>query len=137
MTLFARISVDPNVCFRKAVAFAGTRIWVSLILENLADGVSEADLLNAYPQLKPEDIRAALAYAADAIRGRALWPLETSGAMKIQVGRESLNPASPRGSRKSGMMWLTVVGQNLSGHSDTENLRSLSGRGSHADHLGI
>lgn len=72
--LFARISVDPNVCFGRP-CIRGTRIWVSLILENLADGVSEVDLLSAYPQLKPEDVRAALAYAAEATRER-MMPLE-------------------------------------------------------------
>ncbi len=69
--LFARISVDPNVCFGRP-CIRGTRIWVSLILENLADGVPETDLLNAYPQLKPQDIRAALAYAAEATRERVM-----------------------------------------------------------------
>ena len=67
--LLSRISVDPNVCFGKP-CIRGTRIWVSLILENLAEGVSEQDLLAAYPQLQPEDIRAALAYAAETTRER-------------------------------------------------------------------
>ena len=57
--LLARISADPNVCFGKP-CIRGTRIWVSLILENLAEGISEAELLKAYPQLKADDIRAAL-----------------------------------------------------------------------------
>lgn len=61
--LLRRISIDPNVCFGKP-CIRGTRIWVSLIVENLAEGVSELELLAAYPQLKSEDIRAALAYAA-------------------------------------------------------------------------
>jgi uncharacterized protein (DUF433 family) len=72
--LLARISVDPNICFGKA-CIRGTRIWVSLILENLAEGVSEADLLKAYPQLKFEDIRAALAYAAETTREQVM-PLD-------------------------------------------------------------
>ncbi len=72
--LLARISVDPNVCFGKA-CIRGTRIWVSLILENLAEGMSEGDLLRAYPQLKPEDIRAALAYAAETTREQ-IMPLD-------------------------------------------------------------
>ncbi|MBM4092705.1 MAG: DUF433 domain-containing protein [Planctomycetes bacterium] len=59
-----RISIDPKVCFGKP-CIRGTRIWVSLIVNNLAEGVSEAELLTAYPQLVPEDIRAALAYAAE------------------------------------------------------------------------
>jgi len=59
--LLSRISVDPNVCFGKP-CIRGTRIWVSLILENLAEGVSEKEILEAYPQLKLEDIRAAIEF---------------------------------------------------------------------------
>jgi uncharacterized protein (DUF433 family) len=62
--LLKRISVDPKVCFGKP-CIRGTRIWISLILENLADDVSEAELLAAYPQLRHDDIQAALAYAAE------------------------------------------------------------------------
>lgn len=69
--LLKRIVVDPAVCFGKPV-IRGTRIWVALILENLADGASEADLLKAYPQLQPEDLRAALAYAAEVTRERVV-----------------------------------------------------------------
>ena len=72
--LLERISVDPNVCFGKA-CIRGTRIWVSLILENLAEGISEAELFRAYPQLKTEDIRAALAYAAETTREQVM-PLD-------------------------------------------------------------
>jgi uncharacterized protein (DUF433 family) len=72
--LLSRISVDPNVCFGKA-CIRGTRIWVSLILENLAEGMSEADLIKAYPQLKPDDVRAALAYAAETTREQ-IMPLD-------------------------------------------------------------
>jgi len=69
--LLRRISIDPAVCFGKPV-IRGTRIWVSLIVDNLADGVPESELLAAYPQLKPEDIRAALAYAAEMTRERII-----------------------------------------------------------------
>mgnify|MGYP001476248772 FL=1 len=65
--LLDRISIDPNVCFGKP-CIKGTRIWVSLILDFLASGESEIDILAAYPQLKPEDIRAAIAYAAEIAR---------------------------------------------------------------------
>lgn len=57
--LLSRISVDPNVCFGRP-CIRGTRIWVSLVVDNLAEGVGEAELLEAYPQLVLEDIRAAL-----------------------------------------------------------------------------
>ena len=59
--LLTRISIDPNVCFGKPCV-RGTRIWVSLLLDRLADGESEAALLAEYPQLALDDIRAALAY---------------------------------------------------------------------------
>jgi uncharacterized protein (DUF433 family) len=69
--LLRRISIDPKVCFGKP-CIRGTRIWVSLIVDNLAEGVSDAELLSAYPQLKLEDIRAALAYAAEMTRERII-----------------------------------------------------------------
>jgi len=64
-----RISIDPNVCHGKP-CIKGTRIWVSLIVDNLAAGSSEAGILQAYPSLSREDIRAALAYAAEMARER-------------------------------------------------------------------
>ncbi|MGO8691908.1 MAG: DUF433 domain-containing protein [Thermoguttaceae bacterium] len=69
--LLKRIAIDPNVCFGKP-CIRGTRIWVSLIVENLAEGVSEAELLQAYPQLQPDDVRAALAFAAEVTRERII-----------------------------------------------------------------
>ena len=59
--LLERISIDPNVCFGKP-CIRGTRLWVSLILDLLASGMSEAEVIDEYPQLAPEDIRAAIAY---------------------------------------------------------------------------
>lgn len=67
--LLRRISIDPNVCFGKPCV-RGTRIWVSLILDNLAEGVSERKLLEEYPELTAEDIRAAIAYGAEMARER-------------------------------------------------------------------
>lgn len=69
--LLKRISINPNVCFGKP-CIRGTRIWVALIVDNLAAGATEVEILDAYPQLKPEDIRAALAYAADMTRERVI-----------------------------------------------------------------
>ena len=65
--LLHRISVNPEVCFGKP-CIRGTRIWVSLLLDRLADAETEKDLLADYPQLTPEDIRAALAYGAEMSR---------------------------------------------------------------------
>jgi len=69
--LARHISADPNVCFGRPV-IRGTRIWVALIVDNLAEGASEDDLLRAYPQLTHEDLRAALAFAAEMTRERVL-----------------------------------------------------------------
>ena len=73
--LLERITTDPNICFGKS-CIRGTRIWVSLIVENLADGLTEKELLEAYPQLTTDDIRAALTYAAEVTRERVI-PLPT------------------------------------------------------------
>jgi uncharacterized protein (DUF433 family) len=67
--LLQRISIDPEVCFGKP-CIRGTRILVSLILDYLASGMTEAEVIAEYPQLTPEDIRAALAYGAEAARER-------------------------------------------------------------------
>lgn len=73
-----RIVIDPQVCFGKP-CIKGTRIWVSLILDFLASGESEAEVLAAYPQLQPDDIRAALAYAAEVARERIV-PVPSAAA---------------------------------------------------------
>jgi uncharacterized protein (DUF433 family) len=58
-----RISVDQKVCHGKA-CIKGTRIMVSIILDNLAAGNSYDEILNSYPSLEMDDIRAAIAYGA-------------------------------------------------------------------------
>jgi uncharacterized protein (DUF433 family) len=60
----ARISIDPAVMMGKP-CIKGTRITVELILRKLGAGRSFADLLEAYPMLTEDDLRAALAFAAD------------------------------------------------------------------------
>ncbi len=69
--LLRRISVDPQVCFGKP-CIRGTRIWVSLILDLLASGMTTQDIIAEYPQLAEEDIRAAIAYGAEMTRERYL-----------------------------------------------------------------
>lgn len=76
--LLKRISIDPGVCFGKP-CIRGTRIWVSLILDNLAEGVTEKELLEDYPGLKHEDVLAAIAYGAEMSRERYVpLPIEKS-----------------------------------------------------------
>lgn len=76
--LMERIAIDPNVCFGKP-CIKGTRIWVSLILDYLASGMSEQELLEEYPQLRHEDILAAIAYGAELARERII-PVQTPPA---------------------------------------------------------
>jgi uncharacterized protein (DUF433 family) len=64
-----RVTVDPAVCHGQA-CIKGTRVVVSLVLDNLAAGVTHEDLLRSYPSLSPEDIQAAIAYAAELARER-------------------------------------------------------------------
>ena len=66
-----RISVDPNVCHGKA-CITDTRIMVSVILDNLAASEPVERILKNYPTLKPEDIQAALLYAAELARERVV-----------------------------------------------------------------
>jgi uncharacterized protein (DUF433 family) len=69
--LLKRITIDPEVCGGKP-CIKGTRIWVSLVLDFLADGMTEAELLAEYPQLAHEDVLAAIAYGAEAARERVV-----------------------------------------------------------------
>jgi len=66
MTLADRITMAPDVMQGKPV-IRGTRVTVDLILRKLAEGAADNDILDAYPHLTIEDIRAALAYAADTV----------------------------------------------------------------------
>ena len=65
------ITVDPSVCHGKA-CIKGTRIMVSVILDNLADGWSTEQILANYPSLTAEAVRAAIAYAAELSHERIL-----------------------------------------------------------------
>ena len=69
--LLERISINPNVCFGKP-CIRGTRIWVSLILDYLASGMTIEEIIEEYPHLTHEDILAAIAYGAEAARERII-----------------------------------------------------------------
>lgn len=71
MSAFHRVTVDPAKmggvpCIR------GLRLPVATVVASLADGMSEAEVLTAYPDLEPEDIRQALRYAAEVLQERTL-----------------------------------------------------------------
>ena len=67
--LLHRISVNPMICAGKP-CIRGTRIWVSLLLDFLASGSPMEEILEEYPQLKREDLLAAIAYGAEMSRER-------------------------------------------------------------------
>lgn len=66
MAITDRIEVNAQVMMGKPV-IRGTRVTVELILRKLGEGATESEMLDAYPQLKKQDIQAAIAYAADTL----------------------------------------------------------------------
>ena len=66
-----RISVDPQVCHGRA-CIRGTRVMVSVILDNLAENASREEILANYPSLAGPDIEAAMSYAAELARERVV-----------------------------------------------------------------
>jgi len=75
--LLSRISIDPTICFGKP-CIRGHRIWVSLILDFLASGMTTDEILEDYPGLERNDILACIAYGAELSRDSyAEIPLET------------------------------------------------------------
>jgi uncharacterized protein (DUF433 family) len=69
-----RITTNPQVCHGKP-CIRGTRIMVSVILDNLAEGLTPDEIVREYPPLTAEDVRAALAYAAILAGEEELVPL--------------------------------------------------------------
>lgn len=65
------ITVDPEICHGKA-CFRGTRVLVSVVLDNIAAGESEEAVLESYPTLTRDSISAAIAYAADLAKERVV-----------------------------------------------------------------
>ncbi|HEX8411729.1 MAG TPA: DUF433 domain-containing protein [Thermoanaerobaculia bacterium] len=61
------VTVDPNICHGQACV-TGTRILVSVVLDNLAAGVPEAEILASYPRLPRGAVQACIAYAAELAR---------------------------------------------------------------------
>jgi uncharacterized protein (DUF433 family) len=79
----SRISIRADTCFGKP-RIKGTRIWVSLILDLLASGTSQEEILGQYPHLTHDDIRAALAYGAEAARERFI-PVPMDMSHEVQA----------------------------------------------------
>ena len=66
------VTVDPLVCHGKA-CIKGTRIMVSVVLDNLAAGFSHEEIIKSYPSLNKESVYAAIAYAAELSKARLDW----------------------------------------------------------------
>ena len=65
------ITVDPLVAHGQA-CFKGTRVPVSVVLDNLAEGLGEGEILTSYPSLSRAAVRAAISYAAELAKERVL-----------------------------------------------------------------
>jgi uncharacterized protein (DUF433 family) len=74
--LLERVSVDPAVCAGKP-CIRGTRIYIAIILDALAEGLTPEQIVDHYPSLQIDDVRAAVAYAAELAREN-LWKLSVS-----------------------------------------------------------
>ena len=75
-----RITVNPRVMVGKPV-IRGTRLPVEQVLRELAGGMSITDLIDAHPRLTPDDIYAAIAYAADVVANEDIYLSEPSDAV--------------------------------------------------------
>lgn|SRR5712671_5138243 len=69
-----RVTINPDVCHGKP-CMRGTRIMVSVVLDNLAEGLSSEEIVKEYPPLTLDDIRAAISYAANLTREEEILPL--------------------------------------------------------------
>jgi len=72
-----RIVVDPAILAGKPI-IKGTRLAVELIIDHLAQGWPESEILRNYPGLTQEDVQACLSYASDLLRAERVYPLEIS-----------------------------------------------------------
>ena len=72
------IEINPAIMLGKPV-IRGTRITVELVLRKISEGATQGDLLDAYPHLTPEGIKAALAYAADTLAHEETVLIEPTG----------------------------------------------------------
>ena len=74
MKLNERIAINPKIMVGKPV-IKGTRIPVDMIVRQLAHGITQEEILEDYPNLEKEDIKAVLEYVADVVEGEDVFPL--------------------------------------------------------------
>jgi len=82
--LLSRISIDPNVCFGKP-CIRGHRIWVTLILDFLANGMTVKEILQEYPGLAREDVYACLAYGKKMARERYVENTDRGRGLRVKL----------------------------------------------------
>jgi uncharacterized protein (DUF433 family) len=75
----SRISADPRICHGK-VCIKGTRVMISVILDCLAENMTEDEILAEFPSLKKGDIQVALQYSASLARGEIIQFKSSRGA---------------------------------------------------------
>jgi uncharacterized protein (DUF433 family) len=103
--LLARITIDPGVCFGKP-CIPGHRIWVSLVLDFLAGGMSPEEIVAEYSDLTREDVLACIACGADMARDRYLDVTARSMA-------HAINWITPDGIRLSVSREITLKEKGL------------------------
>ena len=74
--LLDRVTVDPKVCGGKP-CIKGTRIYISIILDALAEGLPSQEIIDHYPSLTLDDVRAAMAYGGELAREN-VWKITAS-----------------------------------------------------------
>lgn len=77
MTWQERITIDPAILVGKPVV-KGTRIAVELVIDLLSQGWTHEQILDSYPGLTAEDVRACLAYASEVLHAERVYPLKTA-----------------------------------------------------------
>ena len=108
---FTRITTKPDQ-MGGVPCIPGLRIPIATVVAMVANGMSEQEILAAYPDLEAEDIREALRYAAEAVReevndrleGVEAWAGGTSGAVALRLGERG--PLSPAGAGTSALSRL-------------------------------
>ncbi len=74
MVISQHIEINPKIMMGKP-AIKGTRITVESILEKLSSGETEEDILHSHPHITKDNIKAALAFAAQSLKGENLYPV--------------------------------------------------------------
>ncbi len=121
MTWEERITIDPAILVGKPVV-KGTRLSVDFIIDLLAQGWSEAEILRNYPGLESENIRACLAYAGELMRSEKVYPVPMTQAYSLRfLANENFPYDAVFALRKQGhdVTWIRTFAP---GSSDKEVL---------------